>query len=111
MSRVTIRSVCPSGPGARPNPAVPSAPGAVELAATQSESGLRAPVMVERNGNSVGFELVREIKLGSSLARYVYLHKFEKSVLRWQFDWYRAADHWRIVYFNFDDKARDLFEN
>lgn len=84
-------------------------PEQIDVAAVHSEEGLKAPAMIERYGNSTGFEFVREARVGSSLVRYVYLHKFENNALRWRFDWYRAGDHWRVVYFNFDDKIQELF--
>ena len=78
-----------------------AAPAEVDVAAGHAEAGLRAPLMLERYGNSIGFELISNIKVGSSLVRYVYLHKFERNALRWRFDWY----------FNFDDKVQELFGN
>ena len=84
-------------------------PGHIDMAATQSEGGLKAPAMIERYGSSLGFEFVREERAGSSLVRYLYLHKFENNALRWRFEWYRAGDRWRVVYFGFDDKLQELF--
>jgi hypothetical protein len=88
-----------------------AAPAEVDVAARHAEAGLKAPPMLERYGNSIGSEFIRDIRVGSSLVRYIYLHKFERNALRWRVDWYRAADDWRVVYFNFDDKVQELFGN
>lgn len=43
------------------------------------------------------FELVRETPLGPSLARVVYLERFDTGGVVWGMGLFRAADGWRLV--------------
>lgn len=46
------------------------------------------------------FELVRETPLGPSLARVVYLERFDTGGVVWGIGLFRAADGWRLVMAN-----------
>ena len=60
-------------------------------------------------GKNVGYELVEDKELGTSLYRAVYLQKQEKSALVWYFTFYKGADGWTLNDFNFNDHIKDLF--
>lgn len=50
----------------------------------------------DAGGVPIGWELVREYRVNETLRRYVYLIKYEKGVLCWQFMFYRPHDVWRL---------------
>ncbi len=62
-------------------------------------------------GPVLGFGFVSECRRGEFLTRLIYAEKRGKSVMRWQFIFYRARDRWQIIYFFWDDKLPDLFES
>jgi len=63
-----------------------------------------------RFGDSLGYELVRQQRLGDSLVRYVYIEKFERSALRWNFVLYKPADSWTFDSISWDDNLQALFD-
>jgi hypothetical protein len=70
---------------------------------------LQLPAMSARFGTSIGYEFIREEKLGESLALLTYIHKFEKHATRWYFFCYKGKSGWLINTFKFDDKVQELF--
>ena len=67
------------------------------------------PGISARFGASIGQEFIREDKLGESMARIVYIHKFERHPMRWMFFAYKGKSGWVINTFRFDDKWHELF--
>jgi hypothetical protein len=70
---------------------------------------LQEPMMAQRFGKSIGQEFIREDKIGDSLMRIVYLHRFEKHAMRWNFYFYRGTDGWVLNTFRTDDDVAQLF--
>ena len=62
-----------------------------------------------RFGKPVGFELLREERVSNLLIRLTYAEKRTKSMLRWQFTFYRPGVEWRLIQFNWDDNVPALF--
>lgn len=89
----------------RPLTIIPSA----EFDVMLGQIPLQLPGMSVRFGASIGHEFIKEDKLGDSLARLVYIHKFEKHATRWLFFAYRGKSGWVINTFRFDDKWHELF--
>jgi hypothetical protein len=67
--------------------------------------------LVSSLGTVVGFGFVSECRRGDFLSRLVYAEKRSKSVMRWQFIFYRVRDKWQLIYFYWDDKVKELFES
>jgi hypothetical protein len=73
------------------------------------QARLQLPMMAQRFGESLDYELVREDRIGESFVRYVYVHRMEKHAMRWMFFCYRGKAGWVINTFRFDDKWHELF--
>jgi hypothetical protein len=86
---------------------IPSA----EFDAMVGQAVTQWPVATARFGKSVGYEFIREDKLGEFLARSIYIQRFEKHAVRWMFYLYRGQNGWVINTFRFDDKWPELFVN
>lgn len=55
-------------------------------------------------GNPVGQELVFREPLGESVLRLVYLQKFERLPLVWEFYFYRTRSRWILINIQFQDQ-------
>jgi hypothetical protein len=62
-------------------------------------------------GPVLGYELVREEKLGTHLMRRTYLLVGETLPLRWKFYFYQPADRWLLIDLRIDDAIAEWFEN
>lgn len=67
--------------------------------------------LVSSLGNVVGYGFASECRRGDFLSRLIYAEKRSKSVMRWQFIFYRVRDKWQLIYFFWDDKVNELFES
>jgi len=85
--------------------AIPSA----EFGAMVGQATMQYPVATSRFGKSMGQEFIREDRVGQSLARLLYIQRFEKHAMRWIFYLYRGIDGWAINGFMFDDRTSELF--
>jgi hypothetical protein len=54
-----------------------------------------------------GYEFVGVRRLGSSVARFVYLQKNELTFLPWVFSFYRADKDWKLTHISFPDLTSD----
>jgi hypothetical protein len=59
-------------------------------------------------GLPLGIEKIREEDLSPSLKRLVYLQKFEKYPVAWEFYFYKPKDDWVINTLNFKDQIGPL---
>jgi hypothetical protein len=59
-------------------------------------------------GTPIGLEKVREEDLSPSLKRLVYLQKFEKFPVAWEFYFYKASDKWVLNTLTFNDLITPL---
>ena len=73
------------------------------------QTRMQLPALTSRFGSSIGHEFIAEDKIGASLARIIYINRFEKHAMRWIFYCYRGKTGWVINTFRFDDKWPDLF--
>lgn len=71
---------------------------------------MQQPTIEQRFGKTVGVEFIKEDVVGDSLMRIIYLHKYEKHFMRWEFYFYKARDTWVLNTFNYDDKFLALFD-
>jgi hypothetical protein len=72
-------------------------------------SGMRNIIEV-RCGNPLGeVEFIRKEAVGRSLVRYIYVEKFERSVMVWRISFYRSPQGWILRGLNWDDGADAFF--
>lgn len=81
----------------------------VEIDGMANQIQMQWPMISQRFGKSLSSEFVGEARVGNSLIRYYFLHKFEKHAIYWQVDFYKAADTWRINTVRFMDNLEPLF--
>lgn len=55
-------------------------------------------------GTPIGIEKIREDDLSPSLKRIVYIQKFERYPVAWEFYFYKPKDKWMINTLNFRDQ-------
>jgi hypothetical protein len=80
-----------------------------EFDAMLGQLPLQVPGMSSRFGASMGYEFIGEDKIGESVARLTYIHKFERHAMRWYFYCYKGKRGWIVNTFRFDDKLHELF--
>lgn len=76
----------------------------LEIDSMAGEAFMRWPMMKRRFGEFVGIEFVKEFRAGESLARYIYLHKFQNHAVRWVITFYRPTDRWLVNGIFMDDR-------
>ena len=59
-------------------------------------------------GAPSGYELVAKKVYGESIVRLIYLTKHSDLPLVWNFFFYRAADSWQLLNFDFNDQLNSL---
>lgn len=89
----------------KPYSVIPSA----EFDAMVGQSALQLPVITQRFGGPLGQEFISEAKVGDSLVKLIYLQKYERHAMRWNFYLYKGGSGWVINTFNFDDRIHELF--
>jgi hypothetical protein len=67
------------------------------------------PNFTPRYGKPNGFEYLRDQQLGTSLLRFQYIAKYERSATRWIFVFYRTSSGWVLTDFKFDGNISALF--
>ncbi len=82
---------------------------AAEIDASLGQYKIQQTAVTQRFGASLGKEFVREEKVGESIIRLTYLHRFEKHPMRWVFIFYRGDKGWVLNTFRFDDNIHALF--
>ena len=80
-----------------------------EFEAMLGQATTQLPIAASRFGAVAGSEFIREDHIGESLARFVYIQKFDKHAIRWIFYLYKGKNGWVINTFRFDDKWPELF--
>lgn len=80
-----------------------------EIEVFEAQFNSQAENILRRFGSPIGYELVREESLGTSLVRYQFLVRHEKAPLRWMFVFYRAEKGWVMTDFKFDGNASSFF--
>lgn len=67
--------------------------------------------MLRQFGSASGYEAVRTDKLGTRLLREQFFVFHEKSLLRWNFIFYKAEKGWVLSHFAFDGNAVTFFSS
>jgi hypothetical protein len=68
------------------------------------------PLITSRFGATLGQEFIKQVTVGDSLAELVYIQRFDRHAMRWQFYLYRGKDGWVINTFRFDDRWPELLD-
>lgn len=80
-----------------------------EFEAMIEQLKLQSPAILHRFGKSIGYEFIREDRVGENLLRIVQIQRFEKHVMRWNFYFYRGKNGWVLNTFKSDDDIRQIF--
>jgi hypothetical protein len=83
-------------------------PADVQKAREQNER--EQAVLIERFGQPVGIQLVKEEEVAGVGLKYTYLIRYEKTPIRWQFVFYKPKDRWLLNGFKWDSSFEALFE-
>lgn len=83
----------------------------VEIDNLANQIQLQWSVVKQRFGNTIGYEFIKEEKIGNSFVRFFYLQKFEKHAIYWIFTYYRPKNRWIINQISFKDDLDPLFEH
>ncbi|WP_310447107.1 hypothetical protein [Thiobacillus sp.] len=82
---------------------------AAEFDVMLGQATMQQPAISQRFGKSVGKEFIREDMVGDSLVRFIFTQKFEKTVVRWLFFYYKSPSGWVLNTFTYDDSFQLLF--
>jgi hypothetical protein len=55
-------------------------------------------------GKAINYEFVKQQKYGSSVIRLVYIIKFERLPMTYEFYFYKAASDWKLTNISFSDQ-------
>jgi len=72
---------------------------------------MQAPVFRKRFGKILGYEHISTKKVGNSLIKIVYIQKFEKHIMPWEFYFYKPKDEWILDAFWTYDNIKLFFNN
>ena len=61
-------------------------------------------------GPILGFEIIEQRRVGTTLLQITCLSWSENFPLRWRFSYYRPGDKWRLLDIFVDDKVGELFD-
>lgn len=82
----------------------------VEIDNLANQTNTQWPMLKQRFGASIDTEFVKEQKVGESLARFIYLQKFQNHAVVWIFVFYKPKDSWVINSVSFTDRNSLLFD-
>lgn len=80
-----------------------------EMDAILGRVKLQMPMIVQRFGAPVGYEFIKEERVGQSFIRLTYVQRMERNGLPWHFIFYRAPGGWSVNTFLFVDNPTPLF--
>ncbi len=80
-----------------------------ELEALAQRIKMQMPLYLSRYGKGVGSEFISEASAGGSVYKLIYIQKFERHVLRWQFIYYKPKTQWILNSVKFDDDISGIF--
>lgn len=81
-----------------------------EFDAMVGQAAIQMPLITSRFGATLGQEFIKQVTVGDSLAELVYIQRFDRHAMRWQFYLYRGKDGWVINTFRFDDRWPELLD-
>jgi hypothetical protein len=82
----------------------------VEVDNLANQTNIQWPLVRQRFGATIGTEFVSQSEGGASLARFIYLQKFQNHAIRWVFTFYKPKDRWIVNGVSFDDQLHLLLK-
>lgn len=64
----------------------------------------------QRYGQVLSIEYLGSQRIGNSFVRHVFLEKFEKHAIQWEFSFYKPLDKWVMNSMFWDDKITPLYD-
>jgi len=80
-----------------------------ELEAIRTKMVDMRKTLSERTGRILGYAFISECRKSEILVRYTFVEKREKSVVRWQFLFYKPRNTWQMLSFFMDEDMNSLF--
>lgn len=81
-----------------------------EFAKLQIQTISQLDAYADKFGFPIGFEFIKEEKVGDFLIRYTYLEKYETSLLRWTFVFYKPKGEWLFNSLSWDENLQTVFD-
>jgi len=81
-----------------------------EFETTKNQLAMQEPIYKSRFGKTLGVEHISTEEVGESLIKIIYIHKFEKHVMKWSFYYYKPNDLWILNTFRTIDRIDLLFK-
>lgn len=81
-----------------------------EFAKLQIQTISQLDAYADKFGFPIGFEFIKEEKVGDFLIRYTYLEKYETSLLRWTFVFYKPKGEWLFNSLSWDESLQPVFD-
>ncbi len=67
------------------------------------------PLVKQNFGKNLGSVLVKEEEIKDLFFRFSFVQKFQVSVIRWVFIFYKPEKEWLLNLINYDEKKEELF--
>ena len=80
-----------------------------EFETTKSQFAMQAPMFENRFGKTLSSEYISTEKVGSSLIKILYIQKFERHIMYWNFYFYKPKNEWVLNTFRSNDSLELLF--
>lgn len=80
-----------------------------EFETTKSQFVMQAPMFESRFGKTLSSEYISTVKIGKSLIKILYIQKFERHLMYWNFYFYKPKSEWVLNTFRSNDSLELLF--
>jgi hypothetical protein len=81
-----------------------------EIDVARDKSINQRKMVDSRFGKSLGIQYIRTDIVGGTVVKILYIEKFQRHIIRWQFYLYKPENRWFLNTFVWDDKIQMLFE-
>jgi hypothetical protein len=82
-----------------------------EFETTKMQFEMQVPMYAKRFGKTLGAEYISTEKVGTSLIKIIYIQKFERHLMYWNFYFYKPKNSWVLNTFRSNDQMQLLFNN
>jgi len=82
-----------------------------EFETTKNQFAMQAPMLASRFGKTLSSDYVNTEKVGTSLIKIMYIQKFERHLMYWNFYFYKPKDSWVLNTFRSNDRLELLFNH
>ena len=73
------------------------------------ETAKQLPKVKTKFGKTIGYSLAKKQENGKIFIKYTYIQKYEISVIRWSFTFYKPKKNWIINDLTFDENKEMIF--